>query len=487
VKDPSPDVKLQVAIAARKTEGLEPLPLLVRALASCGQDGLIPGIAWQNLSPLLEEQGLPFIRLAEQVELAKSPGLAKVMPRVLERLLARRSQDPATVAALLRVLLEGPGAYPPAARECLGLLATKIQTGELSGERLTNLRSAVEAPLKHILNVKPESPLRYDAALLAATLNDPAGLEIVRLAFASNNEPDDARLKALDALVAQQDASVLDHVAPLLDHRGADALAFRGHVLGALGRLRDARVADVVLAAYARMEPENQPRAVELLTQRPEWAKTLLRAVDANQLPVAALNLTQLRKLVSMKDPEILKQVKAHWGTIRMDRNPERERIVAGMKQLLRQSRGDARSGVLVFNRVCAQCHKIYGEGQDVGPDLTSNGRGSFDQLLSNVFDPSLVIGEAYQATTVITNRGRSLTGLLVENNDQRVVLKVQGGKLETVPRNEVEELTVSQVSLMPEGFEKQLTPKELADLFAFLTLDRQPDDPKAKRIPGAP
>ena len=68
-----------------------------------------------------------------------------------------------------------------------------------------------------------------------------------------------------------------------------------------------------------------------------------------------------------------------------------------------------------MFKKVCAQCHKIYGEGQDVGPDITSNGRASFDQLLSNVFDPSLVIGAGYQARIVTTTGGRVLTGLLAE------------------------------------------------------------------------
>ncbi len=85
------------------------------------------------------------------------------------------------------------------------------------------------------------------------------------------------------------------------------------------------------------------------------------------------------------------------------------------------------------------------------------------------------------------TTRGRTLTGLVVEDNAQRVVLKLQGGKLETIPRGDVEEMSVSQVSLMPEGIEKQLKPKEIADLFAFLTLDRPPDDPTARRIPGTP
>ena len=105
------------------------------------------------------------------------------------------------------------------------------------------------------------------------------------------------------------------------------------------------------------------------------------------------------------------------------------------MRNVLRNNPGDPHAGAAVFKNLCAQCHKIYGEGQEVGPDITLNGRASFEQLLSNVLDPSLVIGEAYQATTVATTDGRVLTGLRVEDTPQRVVLKIQGGKVETIPR----------------------------------------------------
>ncbi len=157
------------------------------------------------------------------------------------------------------------------------------------------------------------------------------------------------------------------------------------------------------------------------------------------------------------------------------------------MKELVQRTPGDALEGRVVFNKLCAQCHKMYGEGKEVGPDITANGRSSFDQLLSNVFDPSLVIGADYQPLTVATADGRVLSGLVVENSDQRIVLKVQGGKLETVPKSEVEESRKSEVSLMPEGIEKQLKPQEIADLFAFLLLDKPPEDPNAKLLPGAP
>ena len=143
--------------------------------------------------------------------------------------------------------------------------------------------------------------------------------------------------------------------------------------------------------------------------------------------------------------------------------------------------------GQAVFKKVCAQCHKIYGEGVEVGPDITSNGRASFEQMLSNVLDPSLVIGNGYQARILITADGRVLTGLPVEDSPERVILKVQGGKTETIPRDQIDEFRASEVSMMPEQLEKQLTPQELADLFSFIGLDKPPTDPAAKRLPGVP
>ncbi len=120
-----------------------------------------------------------------------------------------------------------------------------------------------------------------------------------------------------------------------------------------------------------------------------------------------------------------------------------------------------------------------------MGPDLTVNGRSSIDQMLSNVFDPSLVIGAAYRAVIVVTKEGRVLTGLVVEDSPSRLVLKIQGGKTEIILREDVDSFKTSSVSLMPEQLENQLKPNEIADLFAFLALDKRPSDPTARRLPG--
>jgi putative heme-binding domain-containing protein len=186
-------------------------------------------------------------------------------------------------------------------------------------------------------------------------------------------------------------------------------------------------------------------------------------------------------------DREAIWAVEKAFGAVREERNPEREKVVAEMGDYLRNNVGDPHAGQRVFKSFCGQCHAIYGEGAKVGPDITSNGRSSFEQLLSNVFDPSLVIGPAYQVTTVVTKDGRNLTGLMVEDSEQRLVIRLPGEGEETVSRNNVKYTRVSKLSMMPEGIENLLARKDLADLFAFLELDKPPGDPTAKPIPGAP
>src|SRR5262249_34815475 len=204
-----------------------------------------------------------------------------------------------------------------------------------------------------------------------------------------------------------------------------------------LDSLDDPVLAPIVLKAYANLSAQLKPKAIELLTERSMWAKVLLDAVAGKQIAPSVLNVTQLRKLQHSKDREIVGRVKAIWGTSREARNPRRELLVDQVRRSLRSMSGDPVAGQTVFQKLCAQCHKIHGQGQDVGPDITANGRNDFDQLLSNVFDPSLVIGPGYQATTVATTDGRVLTGLLAEDGRGRVVLKVQGGELETIPREQ--------------------------------------------------
>jgi putative membrane-bound dehydrogenase-like protein len=483
--DPSPVVQLQVAIAARKLKPVDPLPVLLDVITHCGDDQLIPHIVWQNLYPLLEKDGERFLSLASKADLAKAPGLAKVLPRAIDRILGNPSGDPAAVVKFIDKLTTEGKTEP--AKLCLTALTVKIQNNEIAGKQLDAMRNQIKPRLKE-LAADAKSPLAFEATLLSASLKDVDGLTAAAAFFSNREKREAARIRALGALVtAGETFSVMRAMSVFSGESKTTSLDFRGQILSTLSKLEYPEVAGFVLQHYAKMEPELQPKAIELLTQRPTWAKSLFKEIAAKRISKDVINVNQARRLLGTKDTELTKLIKKHWGVPRDSRNPDRERIVAEMRTVLTKQRGDPQAGWKVFKNVCGQCHKIYGEGVDVGPDITSNGRSDFNQLLSNVFDPSLVIGAGYQATTVATSKGQVLTGLVVEDNAQHVVLKTQGGKLETIPRGEVETMSVSQVSLMPEGLEKQLRPQELADLFAFLTLDRPPGDPRAKLIPGTP
>jgi putative heme-binding domain-containing protein len=318
------------------------------------------------------------------------------------------------------------------------------------------------------------------------------------LTWARSNGPGDGRrgrearevlrIRALQAILYRQvQGTARTLIAGILaEDESLSSTEFRGKVIEALSKADDPEVAFAVLKAYPSLPVELKSRAVNLLTHRPVWTNALLDAIASKQLPKSVLNVTQLRKLQQSRDPKILDNVKALWGTIRDRRDPSRERVADGIRDLVRTTPGDPVVGLAVFKRVCAICHKIYGEGQEVGPDLTSNGRNDFDQLISNIFDPSLVIGPGYQATTLATTEGRILSGLLVEDGKERVLLKLQGGQVETIQRSQVEEIKTSELSLMPDSFDTQLARQEIADLCAFLCLDKPPSDPAAKALPGS-
>jgi putative heme-binding domain-containing protein len=391
--------------------------------------------------------------------------------------------DVESLAALLELVID---ADADSARSCLQKMAERMRTGEVDAPTIANLKDRLGGTLARFI-AEPQSPLHRDAIFVAAIWQDMAASRAVAALARQASAPAEERQLALATLVSARDPAATSIAAELLRSRDEAARPLQLAVFAALARADDPSIAGVVLDSYASLAPDSQSAAIELLTRRVVWSKPLLDHIVSEKIPKHALNVNQVRKLLSLGDSEISRSVAKLWGTIREGRDPAREQLIRDMRRLLESTPGDSRRGIAVFARLCGQCHKIHGEGQEVGPDITVNGRASYEQLLSNVFDPSLVIGEAYQARTVRTDDGRVVTGLLAEDSEQRVTLKVQGGKLETIAREEVVAMKTSELSLMPEGIEKQLQPQEIADLFAFITLDKHPDDKSARSIAGTP
>ena len=484
--DPSPRVRLQVAIAAAKQKSIPTIPTLVAVLAQAGDDPLVPRIVWQNLHPLLEKQTADFVAEVLKLRAADSGSFPKpvidLLPRAADRILSTSKPDTLAVAELVKLLLSTE-ATDESADRCLQLLTARIRSGEISGDSLASIRKELEESLNSAMKANASRPSTLSAIELAASLKMEDAINRARQLVPQTND-EAVELRLVNALVTAGSADGLTIAEKILgSDRSAEVLR---RAVQAIGRIGTAASTSALISQLPNLPADVQPAAIEALTDRADSATELLGLVRDGKVLSTLINANQAQKMLSLKSQPLADLVTKHWGIVRTERDPARVELIARMRNELRTSNGDPVAGRVVFKRLCAQCHKMYGEGAEVGPDITRNGRASFEQLLSNVFDPSLVIGSAYQGLTVVTKEGRVVSGLPAEDSPQRVVLKVQGDKQEIIARGDIDEVVPSKLSLMPEGIEKQLQPKELHDLFAFITLDKPPEDPSARLLAGS-
>ena len=117
-----------------------------------------------------------------------------------------------------------------------------------------------------------------------------------------------------------------------------------------------------------------------------------------------------------------------------------------------------------------------------MGPDLTSANRSDRQALLINLVDPGGVIRKEYVSMIVQTVDGRVLTGLPVARTDGILTLVDSKGTETTVATTDIEDMTESQVSLMPDDLYRQLSPQDLrrpvclaaVRRFAEITINRK-------------
>ena len=126
-------------------------------------------------------------------------------------------------------------------------------------------------------------------------------------------------------------------------------------------------------------------------------------------------------------------------------------------------------TGAACSGETCASCHLLYGEGAKIGPDLTGSNRANLDYLLLNSVDPSYDVPAAYKMVTILTEDGRSVNGVIAEEDGVRVVLKTVENPRLVIAKSDIEERVVSKKSMMPEGQLEALKPQEVFDLIKYL------------------
>ncbi len=138
-----------------------------------------------------------------------------------------------------------------------------------------------------------------------------------------------------------------------------------------------------------------------------------------------------------------------------------------------------------MFGQNCAACHKLEGEGAEIGPQLDGVGVRGLDRLLEDVLDPNRNVDQAFRTTTLALDDGRVISGLLLREAGEILVLADAKGQEVRVPKDDVEESRITQLSPMPADLSAQIPDAEFYDLLAYLLA--QQEAPVKAETPPAP
>jgi putative membrane-bound dehydrogenase-like protein len=465
-EDPSPLVRLYLAAA------LQRIPIAQRWTIAAGlvnhaedsQDTNLVLMMWYGIEPLVT---------ADRATAAALAGRSKIP--LIRRYLARR-------IVLEPDSLAGP-TDPPSG---LTALFREIQSASDSDAQLDLMRGIHDA----LKGRKKLSMPRGWAALSEKLISSPSVHEqalVLGLIFGDSQAATSLRKMMMDRSVSPEKRqwSVQALVEGGERKLGADLLvllddrAMRASAIRALAAFDDPGTPKELLNRYASFSQSERADTIGTLTSRPNYARSLFAGIDAGIIPRRDISPYVARQMQAFGNPEINKELARVWGTLQST-TPQKRELIAKYKSLVttRQSKPDPSHGRVVFDRTCAQCHRLFGEGNDIGPDLTGSNRDNIDFILENVIDPNAIVGSAYKLNIVATKDGRILSGIVRERSEKTLVLQTANDRV-TLAVDDIEQMKESANSMMPEGIFDNMTADEVRDLVAYLAAKSQVQLPK--------
>lgn len=423
---------------------------LAAALLKHGEDAedpMIPLLIWYGIEPVVAADAAVGLKLAK----------VSKMPKVTEFIYRRMAAEEEGRTGLLKLAAESKDA---ALRQNLLIAVVQAARG-----------GSTVSPPANWAQMR-ESLVGGDSALLLeleAHMGIEAALKHFRDQLALATARTVARESALKVLLQAKDAATAKILLNIVSSDSPAAL--RRQAIQALASLKDAETPKILGAALPKLSANELPDAVNTLASTKEGSKALLKAVEAKTVPPTALSPFLVRQLTAFDDAEINALIKSAWGDVNAPKADlgERTKKYKALLTPAALAKGDLAKGKMLYMATCGQCHKLLGEGQNVGPDITGSNRADLNYLLENVLDPNAVIGKAYQLNLFTMKDGRVMSGVIKDETPAAVKIAMMGGVEFTLPQADIAKREVSKLSTMPEGLFDALQPQMVIDLVKYL------------------
>ena len=439
-QDPSPVVRLYLAA------GLQRMALNDRwaiaenliQVAEDSEDPNIPLMLWFGIEPLITQNPVKAGSLAQK---SKIP--------LISNHISRRLVDANELVVLLDVIQKTSEKQDLLEGMLAGLSGrTNIEEPASWPELFKQLNNDPQiAPIAQKISQQFNS--HNAAKLMVSTLEDPAATT-------------ELKEEAIKGLAQQQRPELLPFLPQLLQDN-----TMRIEALRAVAAYEEDQLSQKVLQLYPQFNWVQKQEALQTLAARSGSGWLLAKAIKDGTVPkkeIPAYIALQLKRVVGNGFVEI-------WGPID-EITSDKQAAFAKYQRLCTEEaieKANPIAGKLVFERTCQACHQMYGEGGILGPDLTGSNRANLNYLLSNVLDPSGEIQDDYKMVVITTQDGRTLSGNIIAENDQQIMLRMVGQDAVPINQSNIQSRETTPNSMMPEGLLNQLTDQEVLDLVAYM------------------
>lgn len=450
-REQSPLVRLYLASALHKIP-LNARGELALALAKRTEDANDhnqPLMIWHGAEPLASARADFAVRLA--LESRMKPH-ARFASRVLAEEITTR---PTGLAALLQ---QGASRDPGTRLE----IALGMRDG-MRGLTKATPPASWQGFLQKLNEGKEDA--RQLGRELAVVFGDGRALAEIRKIALDGKESAAARQSALQTLVDSKAPDLAQILPKLIGDRVVAEAVVRG--LAAID-LKEAP--NLILGQFDRLEPNGKKAAIDTLCSRPAYALALLKAIQEGKVQRLFLTGYHARQIAQFNDPALSQLLTKAWGEVRLPSEKVKLRM-ASLRQKMTPdtvAKGNPSHGRALFNQVCANCHGLFGQGGNLGPDLTGSQRSNLEYLLENILEPNATVAADFRMSAVAMKDGRLITGLLFPRANNTVEL-VGPTEKKTVSRDDIESIRALQVSPMPENLFENLKEEQIRDLFSYL------------------
>ncbi|HBE67602.1 MAG TPA: glycosyl hydrolase [Planctomycetaceae bacterium] len=459
--DANPQVRLQAILTLADMPSSSEAGMLVSELVGDTRDRVL----LDALTSAAATQGEPFLTASSKIAATQRSPLTGIVRRIAEHV-GRGRPDTATAAKIVGGLSNANTTIATAILD--GMVAGLPSNTDFDSAAMDNALESVFDSVSAETQVKL---LRLATRIGSEALNPKADAIVGGILNTLTNEDnqESTRIAAASDLIgfrsadSETVAAVLESITPQVSPEFANSL------LSTLRQSQAENGGDEILEVVGSLSPAVKARAVDLLLSKPRWASSLMEAIAAREFDLDELSLEQKQALRSLPDEELqarADEVLAMSGGLP---SADREKVLQQLMHITDMT-GDPRAGKIAFTKACANCHRYRDIGQKIGPNLTGMAVHPKKELLTHIIDPSRSVEGNYRLYNVLTVDGTVVNGMLAGESRTTITLVDAQAKSRDILREDIEQLVVSKKSVMPEGFEQQLSKTELTDLLEFLT-----------------